>query len=178
MSTEGVPAIGDGAGPRRRCPGCGLVTPDRGLPDPDGRAATGECLDEYGELLPRIYGSAGGRHPLYQLVIDGYAVQHPDRTTPRGLRSLALSLMTLQLVLERGTDPAQGSRMHQMMMRGRPRFAGPLAHRELDSLSTHRDVRMREDWEQAVWEWVRQLWDAWSPAHRTVRGWNDSVLGP
>lgn len=158
-----------------RCPGCGLETVNRQLPVPDERAATGECFAEYGELLPRIYGHPGGRHPLYQMVIDCYAVQHPEQGSRRGLQAVALCLMTLELVLERGGDPSQGSRMHQLMMRDRPDFFRPLAHGELDTLLIHRDVRRSDHWEQAVWEWSRQVWDAWSPAHASIREWNDSL---
>ncbi len=97
------------------CPGCGV-----NLPVLEGSAhpymtCTPACWAAYGNLLAVQY-----QHPermrFHQLVVDTYAVQHPDKAgEPRAVRSVGIHLMTLCLFLEHGADPALGTRLLQQL---------------------------------------------------------------
>jgi hypothetical protein len=78
------------------------------------------CWVRYGDLLAAQY-SNPERMAFHQLVVDTYAVQHPDGDDPRAIRSVGIHLMTLCLCLERGTDPSLGTRLHRRMV-DRPVF--------------------------------------------------------
>jgi Family of unknown function (DUF5946) len=127
------------------------------------------CWASYGELLAAQYG-ASDRMQFHQLIVDTYAVQHPGTDEPRAVQSVALHLMTLHLFLEQGADPLHGPRLHKLMARRQvfqyldpPALRGGLTH-----LYVPRDggVSVVRD---AVYEWSRDAWDAWSPHHSTVR---------
>ena len=60
--------------------------------------------------------SDAGRRAFHQLVVDAYAVQHPDGADPRAIRSVGIHLMTLCVFIERGVDPALGTRLHRRMV--------------------------------------------------------------
>lgn len=116
---------------------------------------------------------------FHQLVVDTYAVQHPDGEDPRAIQSVGIHLMTLCLFLERGTDPSLGTRLHRRMV-DRPVFhqlkppaiaraahaPGRAAQRRPGDRTTRR-IRLAED-----------VWTAWVAHHQTVRDWVDrSGLG-
>lgn len=73
------------------------------------------------------------RMSFHQIVVDTYAVQHPDGDDPRAIQPVGIHLMTLCLFLERGTDPALGTRLHRLMVE-RPVFHW-LAHRRCEDSS-------------------------------------------
>jgi hypothetical protein len=132
----------------------------------------------YGDLLATQYANPQ-RMAFHQLVVDTYAVQHPDGDDPRAIRSVGIHLMTLCLFLERGTDPSLGARLHRRMV-DRPVFhqlkpppsRGGLTmlHVPLDG-----DPQMAR---VAAYAWAEDVWTAWVGHHQTVRDWVDrSGLG-
>ena len=74
----------------------------------------------YGEVLAREYGDPA-YFRIHQLTVDTYAVQHPGTPERRSIQSVALHLITLGLVLERGADPSAGPRLHRRLA-SRPAF--------------------------------------------------------
>jgi hypothetical protein len=54
------------------------------------------CWARYGELLSVQY-SDPERMAFHQLIVDTYAVQHPDGDDPRAIQSVGIHLMTLCL---------------------------------------------------------------------------------
>ncbi|MGH3545502.1 MAG: DUF5946 family protein [Mycobacteriales bacterium] len=78
------------------------------------------CWASYGDLLSVQY-SDPERMAFHQLVVDAYAVQHPDGDDPRAIQSVGIHLMTLCLFLEHGTHPSLGTRLHRRMV-DRPVF--------------------------------------------------------
>lgn len=162
----------------RACAGCGLRLPHR----PDAPAhpyigASAECWALYGELLAREY-----QHPDYfrvhQLSVDTYAVQHPGRPERRTIQSVGLHLTTLCLFVEGGADPSRGPLLHKRLA-GRTDLhwlEPPIPNGRL----TVADVLPAPDaneHERAVRAWARDVWDAWSAHHQTVRGWIEGGLG-
>ena len=154
------------------CPGCGLSLP-RGE-TAAGHAYIGaspSCWERYGELLAREYGEPA-YFGVHQLTVDTYAVQHPGRRERRSIQSVGLHLMTLGLVVEQGVDPAMGPAIHRRTVRRvdfewlePPSFDGCLT--VLHPLAATRP----DDHRAAVEAWGRDVWDAWSRHHATVRVW-------
>jgi len=116
--------------------------------------------------------SDASRMAFHQLVVDAYAVQHPDGDDPRAVRSGAIHLMTLCLFLERGADPALGTRLHRQLVK-RPVFhllAPPASRGSLtvaDMPATGASAAARD----AAYAWGWSAWSAWSGHHDTVRRW-------
>jgi uncharacterized protein DUF5946 len=136
------------------------------------------CWARYGDLLAAQYASPE-RMAFHQLVVDSYAVQHPDGADRRAIQSVGIHLMTLCLFIERGTDPALGTSLHRRMI-DRPAFhqlEPPTSRGHLTLLAVPVDgdpSRARV----AAYAWAEDVWTAWSSHHQTVRAWVDrSVLG-
>ena len=136
------------------------------------------CWQRYSELLAAQYADPQ-RMAFHQLVVDAYAVQHPDGRDPRAVQSVGIHLMTLCMFLERGTDPALGTRLHRRMV-DRPVFhylQRPPSHGRLTMLS----VPLGGDpahARAASYAWAQDAWTAWAAHHQTVRAWVDeSGLG-
>lgn len=160
------------------CPGCAVRLPGVVGPAHPYMTCSPACWMRYGELLAAQY-SDPDRMSFHQLIVDSYAVQHPDGTDPRAIRSVGIHLMTLCLVLERGADPALGPRLHRQMV-DRPVFhhlVPPPSRGRLTAL----DVPLDGDPQavrRAVYDWAGEAWTAWSTHHDTVRQWIDgSGLG-
>jgi len=102
------------------CPGCRVRLPAVEAPVHPYMTCSPACWVRYGDLLAAQYANPE-RMAFHQLVVDTYAVQHPDGDDPRAIQSVGIHLMTLCLFLERGTDPALGTRLHRRMI-DRPAF--------------------------------------------------------
>jgi hypothetical protein len=132
------------------------------------------CWARYGELLSAQY-SDPARMAFHQLVVDTYAVQHPDGDDPRAIQSVGIHLMTLCLFLERGIDPSLGTRLHRRMV-DRPVFHQlelPPSRGRLTML----DVPLIADPKMArgaAYAWAEDVWTACAAHHQTVRGWIDN----
>lgn len=116
---------------------------------------------------------------FHQLVVDTYAVQHPDGDDPRAIQSVGIHLMTLCLFLERYTDPSLGTRLHRRMI-DRPVFC-QLEPPQSRGRLTMLDVPLNgapEVARRAAYAWADDVWAAWVTHHQTVRDWVDrSGLG-
>lgn len=125
----------------------------------------------YGTIMARYYQNAEYR-AVYQLAIDAWAVQHPQR--PQGTdQSLALHLMTLLLFLDEDVDPARGPSLHKEMMVGRHVFEHLDPPVDRGALTVAHVVSARDAVEHArlVREWAASAWQAWTPHHPVVRAW-------
>ncbi len=111
---------------------------------------------------------------FHQLIVDAYAVQHPDGDDPRAIQSVGIHLMSLCLFLERGVDLALGTRLHRCMV-DRPvfhRLDAPASRGELTML----DVPIGggpDPARTAAFAWAQDVWAAWRAHHTTVRRWID-----
>lgn len=115
---------------------------------------------------------------FHQLVVDTYAVQHPDGDDPRAIQSVGIHLMTLCLFLERGTNPSLGTRLHRRMVE-RPVFhqLEPPASRGRITMDVPLDADPKVA-RGAAYRWADDVWTAWADHHSTVRDWVDrSGLG-
>lgn len=161
--------------PLEACPGCG----DR-LPVTDGArhpyvGASSRCWTRYAEWssLPPL----PPHTPLRRIAVDGYLVQHPGFPERRAIQSVGLHLAGLYLVLEAGLPPEELSSGLQHVM-ARPPAWRWLVPPKPNGTSTIGDViaaRAAGREVAAIETFVRGVWAAWTPHHRTVAGWVDAV---
>ena len=162
---------GNRAGEVEQCPGCGVRLPRVDGPTHAYMTCSASCWQRFGELLAAQYADPG-RMAFHQLVVDAYAVQHPDGDDPRAIQSVAIHLMTLCLFLEEAVDPSLGAALHARMVR-RPVFhrlepppsRGSLTVLNVPVVSDAATAR------EAAYAWARSAWDAWQQQHVTVREW-------
>jgi hypothetical protein len=125
-----------------RCVGCGAPVPDVDGPTHAYIGASPRCWQAYGELLARDYGE-GRAPPIVELAVDAYAVQHPGVPGRRSGQSVAIHLMILCLVLERGLDPARATRARRHYThRAFPWLAPPASQGEVTVLDVLAALRL------------------------------------
>jgi uncharacterized protein DUF5946 len=159
------------------CPGCGLELPRYDGPTHAYIGASPACWALYGELLAREYGEL--RYPpSHRLTVDVYAVQHPGAPERRAIQSVAVHLIALCLVLERGVATVTVRDLMQRVL-ARPSALEWLEPPAPNGTITVRDVLASRDLAEHaanVERWARDVWDAWSPHHARVRGWIEAGL--
>ncbi|MBA3839846.1 MAG: hypothetical protein H0X55_06055 [Thermoleophilaceae bacterium] len=153
------------------CPGCGALLPAEDGPTHPYIRASPACWARYGEVLAREFGDPD-YFALHQLTVDAYAVQHPGVAERRAIQSVGLHLMTLCMVIEDGADPREGPKLHRRMVR-RPAFEW-LDPPPMDGRLTVAAIlpaQSPSEHERLVRAWARDVWEAWTPHHETVRRW-------
>jgi hypothetical protein len=88
------------------CPGCGALVPDTDGPTHPYIGASPGCWAIYGEVLAREYREYA-YPPVHRLTVD--AAQHPGVPSRGSIRSVALHLISLYLILERGYEPERAT---------------------------------------------------------------------
>jgi hypothetical protein len=123
---------------------------------------------EYGEL---------GNPAVHRMSVDAYAVQHPGVPEPRAIRSVAVHLMGLCLVLERGFRPEGATkRLGALVERAQPHWLEPPLPNGRLTVEHPLATEGAEDHARLVREWATDVWLAWSPHHPQVNAWLDSYL--
>lgn len=130
------------------------------------------CWKLYGEVLSLEYGDRTywGSH---RLTVDTYAVQHPGRPSAQSVRSVAIHLISLCLVLERDATPEYALRVI------RAATAASEGLRWLDPPSSLGETTVADvhgaadaaDHGRRVRMWADAAWSAWAAHHRTIRAW-------
>jgi Family of unknown function (DUF5946) len=158
------------------CPGCGLVLPLCDGPTHVYLGASPACWELYQRLAsPSSVEPEATR--VRRLLQDAYAAQHPGVPQRRSVQSVAVHLMDLCVLLERGSEvrrlvPVLGRmpprRTLDLHWLEPPEVRGTLT--VADALhATVDDVRAAR-----VEDWASDVWAAWEPHHATVRGWLDA----
>lgn len=127
--------------------------------------ASGECWDVYTEVLGREYSDAVIFGQVHQLTVDAYAVQHAGGPHPD--KSVDVHLAGLHLVLERGVKSPEAPRMLQKIaseVTVWTHFEPPVERGAL----TVFDVAIADSHIDAVREWSRGVWNAWSRHHAAI----------
>ncbi|MDH3403856.1 MAG: DUF5946 family protein [Acidobacteriota bacterium] len=159
------------------CFSCGAVVADCDGPVHPYMASSPGCWAAFGEVLEREY-SAAAYAKNHRLTVDAYAVQHPGEPSPQSVRSVALHLVSLHLVLERGVAHAHATRVLQAASRESPAFYRLVPPASLGTV-TVRDVldgRSAEEHLHAVARWAESAWLAWADWHDQVAAWAQSLL--
>ena len=163
------------------CPGCGLVLPVHVGPTHAYMGASPACWRLYGQASTLSWGRRDGL-PLLRLVVDAYGAQHPGTRQVRAVQSVAVHLMGLCKVLERGDAFAEPGL-------ALPRGRAPARTTTLDlhwlepprpngtlTVRAPLDAAGGDEHAASVEAWARDVWAAWAPHHATVRGWLDRAV--
>jgi hypothetical protein len=156
------------------CPGCGLVLDIYNGPTHAYVGASAACWRLYGQITSVSWGPADGL-PLGRLVVDTYRVQHPGTPQVRAVQSVAVHLMGLCMILERGAAPQVadvGDRKPIRRTLDLHWLEPPCPNGTLTVLGPLR-ARGADDHAVSVEAWARDVWAAWGPHQQTVRAWLD-----
>ena len=154
------------------CVGCGALVSDIDSPSHRYLGSSPGCWAIYGEVLAREFGNYRYVRK-HQMTVDAYAVQHPGTPSPQTMQSLAVHLISLHLMFERGLPPAETPKIMQRATRDKGRFSWlepPASLGELTVLHVHAAPSPEEHLER-VEAWARAAWSAWAAHHPTVRAW-------
>ncbi|MBK8986984.1 MAG: hypothetical protein IPM39_13055 [Chloroflexi bacterium] len=160
------------------CPGCQARLPISDAPSHRYIGASGACWDLFAAL------SNGGSPPLVPgplngLLVDAYAAQHPGVPSDQSIQSVAVHLLALYGVLEKGRSPDQALAIRLQALsekrqpkRGRyqwltpPDFSGGLTIPDIVARPTAIERTELLD------RYVREVWACWAPLHQeTVAAW-------
>jgi hypothetical protein len=156
------------------CHGCGAQVPASSGPRHRYIGASPGCWAIFGEVLARDYGELA-MPPEHRFVVDAYAAQHPGQESKQAIRSVAVHLIALHLVLERCWPihrvPAEMARHTK-----RPDLywlSPPEARGAINVLHVH-DVQDPAQRAGVCRQWAESVWQAWASHHAQVRTWAES----
>jgi hypothetical protein len=154
------------------CTGCGAVLPREDGPTHRYLESSPACWRLYGEVLAREYSDAR-YHAIHRLTVDAYAVQHPGSESPQSTQSVALHLISLYLVLERGWSPDGATRALQRAAKRKKElwWLEPPVNRGAVTVADVHATSTPTDHVAEVHHWSRAAWRAWAAHHATVRVW-------
>jgi hypothetical protein len=151
------------------CPGCGLrLPPAEGATDPYGGASPA-CWAIFGEVLARDFGEY--RYPAaHRLVVDAYLAQHPGFATAAGRRSVAVHLVGLHCVLDKGMA---GDELRRTLAGVFPDKRDilpfePVPRLDAVNVAFVHAARDVEEHAERAKVWATAVWQAWAPHHPRV----------
>lgn len=157
---------------RIACPGCGALVPD--TPGPTHRyiGAPAQCWALFGEVLAREY-SDFRYASVHQLTVDSYAAQHPGEPSRQSIQSVAVHLISLHLMLERGYVSRQATKAVQRAtsLENVFEWLDPPESLGVVTIEHVHGARDAAAHQERVREWAAAVWSAWERYHETVRGW-------
>lgn len=169
------PTVLSSQGTRTTCPGCGLALPVHMGPTHAYVGASPACWHLFARLSADPFARREGTL-LRRLVVDAYAAQHPGVPQRRSIQSVAVHLMGLCVLVERGADarqpvpvPGRTPALRASVFRWLepPDFAGALTAADV------LEAGPGEEYTASAEAWAASVWAAWAPHHATVRGWLD-----
>lgn len=143
------------------CAGCGLSV----------AGGTAGCQGLMDEILARDFSDVT-YFRVHRLMVDTYALQHPERYCASA-KSLAAHLTGLCWLLERGGSRALGSEPLRRWLDGRVDLEKPAlpAFRGALTIADVRAAPDAESYASAVDRWARATWEAYAPLHGRARTW-------
>ena len=154
------------------CMGCGGAFADIEGPTHRYLESSPGCWAVFGEVLAREYSDPAYLR-VHRLTVDTYAVQHPGRPSAQSIQSVAVHLISLCLVLERGVEMTSATAAIQAAVAHKESYIWLAPPSSLGSI-TVADIHRAQDaaeHEKLVRAWAASAWSAWSPHHATVREW-------
>jgi len=132
------------------------------------------CWALFGELS--VAGLTGV--PSGFLAVDTYAVQHPGRPERRALQSVAVHLITLCALLERGWPADRAIDLRRTVVDAPFEPWPRLAVEEPVGMLTVADVLAADlpARDERVRAWAQDVWEAYGTHHDRVRAWVDLAL--
>jgi len=166
------------------CPGCLAQLPASDGPTHRYIGASGACWDLFAAL------SNGGEPPLAPgplngLLVDAYAAQHPGVPSDQSIQSVAVHLLALYGVLDKGLSPdlaltirLKAVNERKQAKHGRyqwltpPDFNGSLSIADIVAQPT---PPARTD---RLAHYIEEVWARWAALHReTIVGWFAEYVG-
>lgn len=166
------------------CPDCGALLPPSSGAGHRYVGASAACwemfaaLNNAGEppLAPGVYNS---------LLTDAYMAQHPGVPSPQAIQSVAVHLLALYGVLERGMDPGRalwirlqavderhGPKHGRFSWLTPPSFAGSLTVLDIVQPPTPGERTA------VLQQYVTSIWSLWADRHAaTITVWYDRYVG-
>ena len=157
--------------PLVQCPGCGALVSDIDGPTHEYMLSAPGCWSLFNEVAVLQYEIAS--FDLRRLAVDAYAVQHPGTTDRRAVQSVAVHLISLYFVLERGLTPTEATDKMRQALTDKSRFVWlkpPLSLGEITVVDVVK-IRDRLKHEKMINRWARSAWEAWSAHHAQIRKW-------
>lgn len=157
--------------PLIRCLGCGALVPDSEGPTHEYMLSAPGCWALFNEVAVQQYEIAS--FDLRRLAVDAYAVQHPGTTDRRAIQSVAVHLISLYFVLERGLTPAEATDKMRRALTAKSRFVWLQPPLTMGEITVADVVNIKDSEEHAaiVNRWARSAWEAWRAHHDQIRKW-------
>jgi hypothetical protein len=153
------------------CLGCGALVPDSDGPSHEYMLSAPGCWSLFNQVAVQQYEIAS--FDLRRLAVDAYAVQHPGTTDRRAVQSVAVHLISLYFVLERGLTPTEATDKMRVALTDKSRFVWlkpPSSMGDITVLDVVNVTNLSEH-EAMVKHWARSAWEAWGAHHVQIRKW-------
>ncbi|MCB0572215.1 MAG: hypothetical protein KDC66_20755 [Phaeodactylibacter sp.] len=155
-----------------RCFSCGAEVPAIEGPVHRYLDSAPGCWARFTEVAAREYSDVNFVR-CHQLTVDSYAVQHPGQTSPQAIRSVAVHLASLYMVLERNLPIREATNFIQHLAEHKQAFHW------LEPPQYMGDITVVDIWKtenvqahlQAVRAWAESAWAAWAAHHEQVKAW-------
>jgi hypothetical protein len=153
------------------CLGCGALVPDLDGPTHEYMLSAPGCWSLFNGVAVRQYEIAS--FDLRRLAVDAYAVQHPGATDRRAVQSVAVHLISLCFVLERGLTPTDATDKMRQALLEKSRFVWLQPPPSMGEITVADVVSIKDAQAHAaiVNRWARSAWEAWSAHHAQIRKW-------
>lgn len=154
-----------------RCLGFGALVPDIDGPTHEYMLSAPGCWAAFNEVAVQQYEIAS--FDLRRLAVDAYAVQHPGTTDRRAIQSVAVHLISLYFVLERGLTPTEATDKMRQALLDKSRFVWLAPPQLMGEITVVNVVNVKDprEHEAVVNRWARSAWEAWSAHHAQIRKW-------
>jgi hypothetical protein len=154
-----------------RCLGCGALVPDIDGPTHEYMLSAPGCWSLFNQVAVLQYEIAS--FDLRRMAVDAYAVQHPGTIDRRAVQSVAVHLISLYFVLERGLTPTEATDKMRHALTDKSRFVWLKPPSSMGEITVVDVVYITEplDHEALVKCWTRSAWEAWRAHHGQIRKW-------
>jgi hypothetical protein len=154
-----------------RCLGCGALVPDIDGSTHEYMLSAPGCWAIFNEIAVQQFEIAS--FDLRRMTVDAYAVQHPGTTDRRAIQSVAVHLISLYFMLERGLTPTEATDKMRHALTDKSRFVWlqpPSSMREITVVDVVTITDPAEH-EAIVKRWAHSAWEAWRAHHDQIRKW-------
>jgi len=143
--------------------------------DPYG-GASAACWAAFGQVTLRDFAEFQSP-PVLRLIVDAYMSQHPGLGTAAGRRSVAVHLVGLCLVLERGASgKVVGHTLAQVYPDKRDIAAfDPVPWLGEVTVASMLDAHDLASHSRQARVWAEAVWRAWAAVHPRIRAWADEA---
>ena len=135
------------------------------------------CRARFEQAIARDFGDPA-YFAAHRLLVDVYALQHPDDYCASA-KSLAAHLVGLLQILEEGASAATGESFLRDWLDGPRKLDKPAipAERGRTVLADLDGIDAPTEWSAAVRAWGEEVWNAYSALHPVARRWAAEARG-